>query len=96
MLVNILFRPVSVRPVLFDERCWLAIEAERQPAVGSTTTRGESSCWLASVRNAGMSCGHSTIGHRITPCCKRIVTGQSSPMDTHDEDHWLMHGVLPY
>jgi hypothetical protein len=95
MLDDVPFRLVSVRPVLFDERCWLSIEAERQPAIGSTTTRGESSFWLASVFNAGMTYGHSAIGHRSIPCCTRIVNGQNSPMGTHDEDRWLVRNVLP-
>ena len=61
-----------------------------QPAIASTTIREEPSYWLASVRSVDTWFGHSTIGHKSTPCYTRIANDQSSPVDTHDEDRWLV------
>ena len=96
MFDDVLFRSVLVRLVLFDERCWLSISVVMQPAIESTITREGPSCSLASVHSVGTGSGHSTIGHRSTPCYTRIVNDQSSPKDTRDEDHWLMHDALPW
>ena len=95
MFADVLSRSVLVRLVLFNERCWPSISVVMSPVIASTTIREEPSYWLASVRSVDTWFGHSTIGHRSTPCYTRIANDQSSPMDTRDEDRWLVHDVLP-
>ena len=91
-----LCRLVSFLAMPFVELCSPWASAAMLHATGWMLTHDERRHQLTDVRSAGKRYEYLITVRKSTICSRRAEPGQSTSMDTHDGDHWLvLHALHP-